>query len=363
MNLCNSDLPKEIEDEITSQNDIEIFECSQKGANGYVFFGFNNLIKANVAIKFYYFDSLSNEVERLYHIKHENIADIIGAKTLRNGWACFTMPYYEYGDLDNHMQSNNSDFSNSINITRELLNALSVLHNEPNNLVHRDLKPANILITQRIKPILADFGSVREIDNEKDYTVSSRHAVLYKPPESITNNKYYRASDIYQIGMVMYQMLGGFLPYDFIEWLNKKERNKYEDLDTDYDKSKYVDKIIESKIVNGKLLNLNSLPYYLPTELKKILKKATHKEIFKRYKNTLEFQCALNRVSKIPNWCIDTGIPMIKNINGYDYRIIEKKQGFICEKKSNCGTKWRKYSPISIGDKRIVAEQINQKIR
>ena len=75
-------------------------------------------------------------------------------------------------------------------------------------MVHRDLKPANIVMDGHT-PRIADFGTVRILNQGSAVTTASRHSGLYRPPETFASNQYSRAGDVYQVGLVAYQLLGG----------------------------------------------------------------------------------------------------------------------------------------------------------
>ena len=78
--------------------------------------------------------------------------------------------------------------------------------------------------------LIGDFGSVKKIPEDTSTVPGSGHSLIYTPPESITSGKYGIPGDIYQIGMVLYQTLGGHLPYEESVWLNSRELKKYREM-------------------------------------------------------------------------------------------------------------------------------------
>ncbi|MBK8365524.1 MAG: protein kinase [Bacteroidetes bacterium] len=69
------------------------------------------------------------------------------------------------------------------------------------SLVHRDLKPGNILIDLATsRPIIADLGSVKKLENADGFVSESKATRIYLPPESILLKHYTFRSDIYQVG-------------------------------------------------------------------------------------------------------------------------------------------------------------------
>lgn len=83
-------------------------------------------------------------------------------------------------------------------------------------IIHRDLKPSNILLDEDLQPFIADFG-LAEIANESSTMVSSRlfaGTPQYMAPELVETNKATIRSDVYSLGMVLYELLTGHCPFD-----------------------------------------------------------------------------------------------------------------------------------------------------
>lgn len=105
------------------------------------------------------------------------------------------------------------DYRKVINITRQVASALSVAHK--NKIIHRDVKPHNIMITEDGTAKLADFGIAKAVN---DATLSTGSKVIgsvhYFSPEQARGNYVDERSDIYSLGIVMYEMLTGKVPFD-----------------------------------------------------------------------------------------------------------------------------------------------------
>jgi eukaryotic-like serine/threonine-protein kinase len=350
MNIELLEIPGVIKESLTTFNDIILDGYSEKGQNGYVFFGLHNILKQRVAIKYYYYgNDTHHEVELLSGVNHPNVLQILGARSVEDGWAYFTTKEITGGDLDNYIESQNISICSAIDIIRGILQGLSVLHNEPNRILHRDLKPANILVDLSGKPIIADFGSIKRLPDDNNFIPGSQHSPLYRPPESWSEGKYFIVSDIYQVGLVLYQLLGGYFSYDGMEYLSEREIKKFSTLQDDFDRSKFIDRILAKKTQRATLIDLSSLAYYIPVQVKKIISKATSPDISKRYNSTSEFLLALHNLGQIPNWVIIDGIIHLLNWNSLDFRIVQRKDMFICEKKRIDGDIWRKDGSINEG--------------
>ncbi|MBN1461917.1 MAG: serine/threonine protein kinase, partial [Armatimonadetes bacterium] len=95
----------------------------------------------------------------------------------------------------------------------QLLDAVGYAHSH--GVLHRDLKPLNVLFTELGHPKVADFGIAKVLAGESSVSVSG-HRVgtpAYMSPEQVLDKKLTRASDIYSLGCVLYEMAVGRLPF------------------------------------------------------------------------------------------------------------------------------------------------------
>ncbi|MGA2169864.1 MAG: serine/threonine-protein kinase [Terracidiphilus sp.] len=253
-------LPEAIQEALESLEEHFLnLEANIRGGNGYLFFAQNKISNANVAIKFYAGESgdqQHDEPRKLAAIQSPNVLPIHEARNISDGWAYFITPRCDGGDLDDTIQSRPS-MHEAIDIAIGICEGVGALHSQ--RMVHRDLKPANIVMHEG-KPRIADFGSVRAIAIGEEDTHSSRHSVLYRPPESFVNDRYGFRGDIYQIGLVTYQLLGGWFSYDGIEYLKEKELRDLALIADPVDRSLFVDSVIEKRSRSGTLVRLGSLP-------------------------------------------------------------------------------------------------------
>lgn len=335
--------------------DIEFKTSTDKGQND-VFFGFHRIYHSDVAVKFYYFvENAHTEVQLLNSIKDENVLTIMGASTAGEHWAYFVTPKTD-GDLDDLLSRQKLSLRKSVQATRQVLSGLSALHSR--RLVHRDLKPANIFVDSHSRFVLGDFGSVKQVPQASQSVVASGHSALYRPPESWDQRIYTFTSDIYQVGLVFYQLLGGALAYDSDSWLSPADRKKLIGLSDDFSRSELIDHVLKRKIQRGILLDLSSLPVYLPKSVIKALQKAVHIRPELRPQSVAEFRLVLHKLGELPDWRTVGETFILTDHYGLDYRVCPLKQGYICEKKRHTAAKWRAHNAVSPGAKADVTMRL-----
>lgn len=330
-----------------------------KAANGYVFFGANRITEKSVAVKFYYWGGKAEfhaEPKQLAQIEADNVLKIQDAALLDNKWAYFVTPHCANGDLDALLEITSLGNMAAIDYTYQILSGLSHLHAK--QFLHRDIKPANIYISDDNKAIIGDFGSVKKIPEGATSISASSHSLLYRPPESITKNSYGIEGDIYQAGIVLYQLAGGALPYDGREWLSRRELEHYESIMLPDDQREFVDQCIRSRIVSGKVLNFSTLPPWVPLTLKRLIRKACHVDRAQRYVNSSSFMAKLHELRpSILDWRVVAGAPTL--FGKTSYRIVEREDG-LCVQKRTTGA-WRNDNGFSGASVEELVDEISEK--
>lgn len=336
-----------IKDFISSQNDIVIDKYSGKGGFGELYFGKRTILGDRVALKFYDLENTKEDhIEPLLlkEITHENILPIYDAKVIDNTIAYYLTPEISGGDLQNIIDNYILKTDVAVNIIQGVLKGLNELHKDPRNLVHRDIKTLNILVDKNDgKPYLADFGTVKQIPTGNTFVSSSKFSFLYCPSEAIINNQHYKQSDLYQVGIILYQSLGGFFPMNNpLLWLDERSKIKFQSLN-DIDRQIFMRSYIENLIITGKIINISSLPTFINKKMIRIIRTATNTNIEKRYKNCSEFLRALYDYQKdAKSWWLEGGLIHAFHIKKeITYRIIKRSNEFIVEAKTN-KVEWRK---------------------
>ena len=349
MDISELGLDDEVVGFLNEQKDFVIDRVSQEGGNCDIFFGEHKIFDKRIALKIYYgsaSDSSHNEPKILSKLDHPNILKVMDAKRIGKYHSYFMTDEINGGDLEKYYKAGKLDLKKALNIIHGILNGLSELHKDKIQILHRDIKPKNILVyEENSEPLIADFGSIKHF-NSSGRIAGSKTTTLYMPPEIIKGGSYTIQSDIYQLGISMFQILGGFFPDTYAEWLTPKEQLKLKSVSGPYEISVFVDNIIFGLILKNKLLKYETLPPYIGKSIVNIIKKATHPNLKVRYSNTSEFLNDLYKVQKrLMNWKEKDGVFYGSTIKGEKFKILNSKNGFSTEKKGS--SSWRRTGDFS----------------
>ena len=183
------------------------------GGFGTVFLAKDVWIDKKVAIKVPHrqsgdFDDLLQEPRLLAALDHPNIVGILTAERVK-GTFFIVMEYVKGESLEAVL-----DREKSLDVPRALNYAVQILrgveHAHEAQILHRDLRPANVLISESGAVKVADFGTSRFL--EKAHATTVIGSPPYMAPEQF-QGRAVLASDIYSVGVILYQMLTGTLPY------------------------------------------------------------------------------------------------------------------------------------------------------
>ena len=122
------------------------------------------------------------------------------------------MEYVDGITLKRFMEEHKLSLFEVIDISMRLAEGLQHAHNR--NVVHCDIKPLNILVDKELNPKIADFGIAKMVSNQTMvYTNAIMGSVHYISPEQASGGKVTHLSDIYSLGVVMFEMLTGQVPF------------------------------------------------------------------------------------------------------------------------------------------------------
>lgn len=158
------------------------------------------------------------EREILASLDHPHIARLLDAGTTDDGVPFIAMEFVEGLPLDNYCDQQSLDLPARLDLFRRVCSAVSYAHR--NLVVHRDIKPSNILVDDEGVPKLLDFGISKilsaELEQPSSATVTKLGVMTpgYASPEQLQGQSVSTATDIYSLGVVLYEMLTGHRPFE-----------------------------------------------------------------------------------------------------------------------------------------------------
>lgn len=322
---------------------IDFSNIIDKGANGHVLIGHHRILNRTVVVKFYYWgDGAHIEPAMLARLESDHVLKVDHAEAVDENDAFFIARYCSSGDLDDELAARSFGPVEAIDALLQYGAGVSYLHGE--GYVHRDIKPSNLFVTDGGCRVIGDFGSVVQIGEDNFANSLSKHSIIYRPPEDFDGNRFYKQGDIYQLGMVLYQLLGGSLPYNIEEWLTKKQITHGATLGN-VERELFYNSIIEARIRRGGVLQLNSLPDYVPGMLKRVIRTACHLDKGRRYPTAADLLATLNNIrGRVLDWRIDENILTLR-FGNRSYRIVPGGGQFHVEKLVTAG--WRRQHGLS----------------
>jgi serine/threonine protein kinase len=183
------------------------------GGFGTVFLARDSWIDKKVALKVPHrqggdFDELLQEPRLLAALDHQNIVGILTAERV-DGVFFIVMEYVKGESLEAVLDRERSlDVPRAINYAVQILKGVDHAHSA--TILHRDLRPANVMVSDSGVVKVADFGTSRFL--EKSHATTVIGSPPYMAPEQF-QGRAVLASDIYSLGVMLYQMLTGTLPY------------------------------------------------------------------------------------------------------------------------------------------------------
>lgn len=146
-------------------------------------------------------------------LSHPNIVMVLDVGT-DHGLPYMVMEYVDGPDLKEYIRTNSPlNLGNIIKIMDQILSAMSLAHKH--NVIHRDLKPQNILMDKHGNIKIADFGiAVALNQNSVTQTNSAIGSVHYMSPEQTRGGLVTKQSDIYSLGIILYELITGNVPFN-----------------------------------------------------------------------------------------------------------------------------------------------------
>jgi serine/threonine-protein kinase len=152
---------------------------------------------------------LIREAEIQSRMSHPNITRLYDAGVSEGGLPFLVMEIVDGEPIDTYCESQQLSTRQRVKLVREIASAIASAHS--NLVLHRDIKPSNVLIAEGGQPKLLDFG-IATLIGEQVGDVTKRTLALtptYASPEQLTGKRSSIATDVYQLGLLLFQVLSG----------------------------------------------------------------------------------------------------------------------------------------------------------
>jgi serine/threonine protein kinase len=274
-------MPTLQEDTMIGQNisHYRIIEKLGEGGMGVVYLAEDTKLKRTVALKFLppllTHDQSTRkqflvEARAESALDHPNICNIHEINETEpppgepgDGQLYICMAYYAGDSLKEKIKKGPLPIAEAIDICIQIARGLSAAHE--NNIIHRDIKPSNILITDKGEVKIVDFGLAKLAGEELSKSLSTKGTVAYMAPEIIRGLPGDKRADIWSLGVILYEMLSGYLPF----------------------KGEFAEPMMYA-IVNKEPASISKLLKDRPESLQSIIDKLLKKDPADRYQDVIE---------------------------------------------------------------------------
>lgn len=252
----------------TVVGNYRIIERIASGGMGVVYKALDLSLQRTVALKFVSpdrpdpleRDRLLREARATSALDHENIAAVHAVGEADDGQLFIVMSYYQGEDLAARMARSPLTTEESVEIVAQIARGLA--HAHAHNIVHRDIKPSNVILTNEGIAKIVDFGLARFVSPDAStLTLNFAGTLAYMSPEQLSGKALDARTDIWSLGVLMYELLGKRQPFrgdSTASLLNSILRCDPEEM------------------------------MGVPPELEKIVARALEKEVENRYQSCLE---------------------------------------------------------------------------
>jgi serine/threonine protein kinase len=239
-----------------------------------------------------------------------NLVRVHDAQRLGKEYVLVAMEFVEGGSILSRLNFGPFPMMEAVGAAIGILHGLGQLHSSL--LVHRDIKPANVLLTQRygrIWPKISDFGSVARLAEIGSCVTASRHSALYVPPEGwATPSRYDVRSDLYQVGLVLFEMVHGPLPYDGESYLDRGAKREIRSLGAQtlqglnaFDRCQVVEHALARASEGKGVTSFRPLQPFVSASLARVINKAVAANPASRYQTPSEMIGDLEALM-LPKW-------------------------------------------------------------
>jgi len=281
----------------------KIIEQVGQGGMGVVYKAHDASLNRNVALKFLpphlTKDNSTRkrfmvEAQAASALDHPNICNIHEIGEAADGQLFICMAYYDGESLRDKISKGPIPIEESFRVFTQIAQGINAAHEK--NIIHRDIKPANILLTENGDIKIVDFGLAKLAGEQLTESFSTKGTIAYLAPEVIRGAEADHRSDIWSLGVLLFEMLTGHLPF----------------------KGDYPEPLMYS-IVNEEPFPLSKYLSDVPKYLQDLIDKLLRKEPADRYQNIKELHIDLEKLKK------ETGSIYIAKKQKSSINIFQKK--------------------------------------
>ena len=296
----------------------QIEKLIARGGMGSVYLARRTDYEGTVAIKLIKRGMDTDEILRRFHnerqvlanLNHHHIARLLDGGTTEDGRSYFVMEFIDGAPIDEYCAAHLLDVDRRLDLFLSVCSA--VQHAHQNLVVHRDLKPANIVVTPDGTVKLLDFGIAKLLDPERGGPATQTSFRLMTPayasPEQIRGGAITTVSDVYTLGIVLFELLTGERPYR----IDRRDPRAYERAVCEQDIEKPSSAATRANDRSGTTAGESDRPTTCATvadgeggpsrlasrlagDLDNIILKATRKEPGERYASVEQFATDIRR--------------------------------------------------------------------
>jgi len=248
----------------------KILEKLGGGGMGVVYKAEDIKLKRTVALKFLPPDLTRDDESKVRFIQeaqaasaleHNNICTIHEVDETEDGQLFIVMACYEGDTLKKKIEQGPLEIEDAVSIALQVAQGLSKAHEK--GIVHRDIKPANIMVTDDGVVKILDFGLAKLTGQTRiTKTATTLGTIAYMSPEQARGEEVDQRTDIWSMGVILYQMVTGQLPF----------------------KGEYEQAVVYS-ILNDEPGPMSKLKADVPEEIEEIVQKSLQKVVEKRYQD------------------------------------------------------------------------------
>lgn len=262
----------------------EILEKLGQGGMGVVYKALDTKLNRPVALKFLpellasgaeTKRRLLAEAQAASMLDHPNVCPIHSVEETPDGRAFICMAWCEGESLNRRMARGALALAEALDIVIQVGKGLQAAHDS--GIIHRDIKPSNIMVSPKGQVRITDFGLARIEQATRSTRGAAAGTVQYMSPEQVKGGKIDRRTDIWSLGVVLYELLTGRLPFE----------------------GEYEASVLYA-IVNEAVSPASRLNKAIPAELERILAKALEKDVSARYATIAEMVEDLERFRQVP---------------------------------------------------------------